>query len=75
MTVYFILMWTGTFFLIFWLSRRRGGAEKYGYKMAVVQSFTAGSNKYVFLSQSIAVTDDQFRVSDCRLRGHIRRRL
>jgi ACR3 family arsenite transporter len=45
MTVYFILMWTSTFFLIFWLSRKRGGAKKYGYKMAVVQSFTAGSNK------------------------------
>jgi hypothetical protein len=45
MVVYFIIMWTGTFFLVFWLSRRRGGARKYGYKMAVVQSFTAGSNK------------------------------
>ena len=45
MVVYFIIMWTGTFFLVYWLSRRRGGARKYGYKMAVVQSFTAGSNK------------------------------
>jgi len=62
MVVYFIIMWTGTFFLVYALSRRRGGARKYGYKMAVVQvslspssytykadnqSFTAGSNKYV----------------------------
>ena len=45
MVVYFIIMWTGTFFHVYWLSRRRGGARKYGYKMAVVQSFTAGSNK------------------------------
>jgi len=45
MVVYFIIMWTGTFFFVYWLSRRRGGAKKYGYKMAVVQSFTAGSNK------------------------------
>lgn len=45
MTVYFILMWTSTFFLIYWLTRRPGGARKYGYEMAVVQSFTAGSNK------------------------------
>jgi ACR3 family arsenite efflux pump ArsB len=37
MIVYFIIMWIGTFFLVYWLSRRRGGSEKYGYKMAVVQ--------------------------------------
>lgn len=37
MVVYFIIMWTGTFFLVYALSRQRGGARKYGYKMAVVQ--------------------------------------
>jgi ACR3 family arsenite transporter len=37
MVVYFVIMWTGTFFLVWALSRRRGGARKYGYKMAVVQ--------------------------------------
>lgn len=37
MILYFIIMWTGTFFLVFYLSRRRGGSEKYGYQMAVVQ--------------------------------------
>lgn len=37
MILYFIVMWTGTFFLVFVLSKRRGGCEKYGYKMAVVQ--------------------------------------
>lgn len=37
MTVYFVIMWTGTFFLVYALTRRPGGSEKYGYKMAVVQ--------------------------------------
>ncbi|KAK8844837.1 arsenical-resistance protein [Kwoniella newhampshirensis] len=46
MVVYFLIMWTGTFFLVYMLSRRRGGSERYGYKMAVVQSFTAGSNNF-----------------------------
>ncbi|OCF40861.1 arsenical-resistance protein [Kwoniella heveanensis CBS 569] len=46
MITYFLIMWTGTFFLVFWLTRRRGGAKKYGYRMAVVQSFTAGSNNF-----------------------------
>lgn len=46
MTVYFVIMWTGTFFLVYALTRRPGGSEKYGYKMAVVQSFTAGSNNF-----------------------------
>lgn len=43
MVLYFVLMWTSTFFLIFWLTRRRGGAQKYGYKMAVVQVSIVGS--------------------------------
>jgi len=37
MIVYFIIMWTGTFFLVYGLTKRRGGSLKYGYKMAVVQ--------------------------------------
>lgn len=37
MILYFIVMWTGTFFLVFYLTRRPGGSEKYGYQMAVVQ--------------------------------------
>ena len=45
MCVYFIVMWTGTFFLVYYLTSRKEGSKKYGYKMAVVQSFTAGSNK------------------------------
>ncbi|GFZ42346.1 hypothetical protein JCM24511_00061 [Saitozyma sp. JCM 24511] len=46
MILYFIIMWTGTFFLVYYLTRRRGGSEKYGYQMAVVQAFTAGSNNF-----------------------------
>ncbi|WVQ98386.1 arsenical-resistance protein [Kwoniella sp. CBS 9459] len=46
MIVYFLIMWTGTFFLVFYLTRRKGGSRKYGYEMAVVQAFTAGSNNF-----------------------------
>lgn len=47
--LYFVVMWTGTFFLVYYLTSRKHGSKKYGYKMAVVQSFTAGSNKWVSL--------------------------
>ncbi|SNX82989.1 related to arsenite transporter ARR3 [Melanopsichium pennsylvanicum] len=43
--LYFALMWTGTFALIWWLSVRYGKTE-WGYQMAVVQAFTAGSNNF-----------------------------
>ncbi|WVF69439.1 arsenical-resistance protein [Kwoniella sp. CBS 6097] len=46
MVLYFLIMWTGTFFLVFHLTRRRKGDKKYGYEMAVVQAFTAGSNNF-----------------------------
>jgi ACR3 family arsenite transporter len=49
MVVYFIIMWTGTFFLVYALSRRRGGARKYGYKMAVVQ-VSLPSSSYTYES-------------------------
>jgi arsenite transporter len=47
MILYFVVMWTGTFGLVFWLSRREGETSLWGYEMAVVQSFTAGSNNFV----------------------------
>ncbi len=37
MILYFVIMWTAAFFLVYKLSIRKGGSEKYGYKMAVVQ--------------------------------------
>lgn len=45
LVLYFALMWTGTFVLIWWLSVRYGKTE-WGYQMAVVQAFTAGSNNF-----------------------------
>ncbi|WRT68150.1 arsenical-resistance protein [Kwoniella shivajii] len=56
MILYFLIMWSGTFFLVYWLSRRKGGGKKHGYKMAVVQSFTAGSNNFeLAIAVAIAV--------------------
>jgi ACR3 family arsenite transporter len=47
--LYFVIMWTSTFALVYYLTRRRskttGGL--FGYEMAVVQAFTAGSNNFV----------------------------
>lgn len=47
MVLYFLLMWTGAFALVWWLGRRERakageGPASFGYEMAVVQSFTAG---------------------------------
>jgi len=47
MILYFVLMWSGAFGLVFWLSRREGEKGVFGYEMAVVQAFTAGSNNFV----------------------------
>jgi ACR3 family arsenite transporter len=47
MILYFVIMWTGTFGLVFWLTRRQGKTGFWGYEMAVVQAFTAGSNNFV----------------------------
>jgi len=47
MILYFIIMWGGAFALVFWLSRREGDKGVFGYEMAVVQAFTAGSNNFV----------------------------
>jgi ACR3 family arsenite transporter len=49
MVLYFVIMWTSTFAFVFWLTRRKGGngEQIFGYEMAVVQAFTAGSNNFV----------------------------
>ena len=47
MILYFVIMWSGTFVLVLWLSRRESAASLWGYEMAVVQAFTAGSNNFV----------------------------
>ncbi|KJE01741.1 arsenical-resistance protein [Cryptococcus gattii NT-10] len=46
MILYFAIMWTSAFALIWWLSQKKGGGRKWGYEMAVVQAFTAGSNNF-----------------------------
>lgn len=49
MICYFIIMWSSAFGLVFYLSRRESRKEGkvWGYDMAVVQAFTAGSNNFV----------------------------
>lgn len=48
MVLYFVIMWSGGFGLIYWLGRRSDTKKKdFNYEMAVVQAFTAGSNNFV----------------------------
>ncbi|KAG6824625.1 hypothetical protein H0H92_006314 [Tricholoma furcatifolium] len=55
MVLYFVIMWSGAFALVAYLSRRDsrrtdGHTSRkgmFGYEMAVVQAFTAGSNNFV----------------------------
>jgi len=44
--LYFTIMWSSTFALLYYLSRRYGARRGFTYEMAVVQSFTAGSNNF-----------------------------
>jgi ACR3 family arsenite transporter len=55
MILYFVIMWTSVFFLVYYLTRRESGRKNkvFGYEMAVVQAFTAGSNNFV--SGNVAV--------------------
>ncbi|KAF8192812.1 sodium bile acid symporter family-domain-containing protein [Mycena galopus ATCC 62051] len=47
MVLYFTIMWSAGFGLIFWLGRRSTtNGTKFDYEMAVVQAFTAGSNNF-----------------------------
>ncbi|KAJ6590693.1 sodium bile acid symporter family-domain-containing protein [Mycena vulgaris] len=46
MILYFVIMWSGAFALIYWLGRRNPKSRDFGYEMAVVQAFTAGSNNF-----------------------------
>jgi len=48
MILYFVIIWTSTFAGVYYLSRRESDQrEIFGYEMAVVQAFTAGSNNFV----------------------------
>jgi ACR3 family arsenite transporter len=46
LVLYFCIMWTGAFALIWWLNRRTGAGGGFGYDLAVVHAFTAGSNNF-----------------------------
>ncbi|KAJ6590684.1 sodium bile acid symporter family-domain-containing protein [Mycena vulgaris] len=46
MILYFVIMWSTAFTLIYWLGRRNPKSRDFGYEMAVVQAFTAGSNNF-----------------------------
>ena len=47
MVLYFIVMWSGAFGLVYWLNRRENSGNIWRYEMAAVQAFTAGSNNFV----------------------------
>lgn len=49
MILYFVVMWSGAFALIYVLGRRNRdrNLKDFGYEMAVVQAFTAASNNFV----------------------------
>ncbi|KAF9467304.1 sodium bile acid symporter family-domain-containing protein [Collybia nuda] len=57
MILYFIIMWSSAFALIFYLGRKeKRESHVFGYEMAVVQSFTAGSNNFeLAIAVAIAV--------------------
>ncbi|CAO1623795.1 unnamed protein product [Sympodiomycopsis kandeliae] len=57
--IYFILMWSSTFLLIYVLSRRHNKVV-WNYEMAVVQSFTTGSNNFEL---AIAISVSTFGAS------------
>lgn len=58
MILYFVIMWTSAFALVFFLARRefrKGNTDSgnFSYELAVVQAFTAGSNNFVRISRSL----------------------
>ncbi|KAF8490895.1 sodium bile acid symporter family-domain-containing protein [Gautieria morchelliformis] len=49
MILYFLITWTLTFFAMWWFSRKYRNSSRpniFGYDIAVVQAFTAGSNNF-----------------------------
>ncbi|CAA7266064.1 unnamed protein product [Cyclocybe aegerita] len=52
--LYFTIMWSTAFFLIYYLSRRSHREKNiYGYEMAVTHAFTAASNNFVSHSSQL----------------------
>ncbi|KAJ7096657.1 sodium bile acid symporter family-domain-containing protein [Mycena belliarum] len=56
MILYFVIVWSSAFALIYWLGRRKRNTTDFGYEMAVVQAFTAGSNNFCVQELAIAVS-------------------
>jgi len=55
MILYFVLMWSGSFTMLYWLSKRGRGRRHFGYETTVTQAFTAGSNNFE-LAIAVAVS-------------------
>ncbi|KAK2464885.1 hypothetical protein APHAL10511_002961 [Amanita phalloides] len=57
MILYFMVMWTATFALMYYLTKGRHGKKGlFGYQMAAVQAFTASSNNFeLAIAVAIAV--------------------
>ncbi|KAF9225010.1 arsenical-resistance protein ACR3 [Gyrodon lividus] len=61
MILYFVVMWSSAFSLIYWLARkearqRKSTSRSFEYEVAVVQAFTAGSNNFeLAIAVAIAV--------------------
>lgn len=78
--LYFLIMWIPPFLFVHRLSRGEKGAN-YGYKMAVVQAFTAASNNFVshktFLNKKGGTLNRivVVGVGDSGRGGRVRRRL
>ena len=47
MILYFCIMWTTGFVMVWQLGKRYNNSPTWRYDMAVVQAFTAGSNNFV----------------------------
>jgi hypothetical protein len=73
--LYFVLMWTSGFALIYYMSGWRH--EDFNYESAAVQSFTAGSNNFVrhFSAKSAVSHADRTGTRDRDCYCDIRRRL
>lgn len=78
MVLYFCVMWTAGFALVWRLSRRYSASGTWRYDMAVVQAFTAGSNNFVSEFERTCgreLTASFSGIGHCGDHSRIRRRL